>query len=271
MEITQFKTIAHLKGLDFVKKLMELEEHRFTESQFFKDSTFADINIDFGIFPKMAAYPVYFAGNIVEPEDKTIFIGINPAFNEEDMTKELTFLKEYGSFKGYCELFKMHFKNERLTNGLLPRYQQSIADFISYYDHESVNIDCDWFQNHFIALNLIPYHSKNINGLQINDYKKFREIYFEILLKLLDHLAPKKPVFINGFPTYKSLLCNTRGRKEFEESMLKYTEHLTIDTYHKFWKGKIGGHDFIGLPFLSRLRKKGALKMIAKSIKENLL
>lgn len=252
MEIIQFKNIAHLEGLDFIKALLKLEEDRFTEPQFLKGSTFENINTDFGIFPTMAAYPVYFAGDITKPEDKIIFMGINPGFNEkgDDNKKEQAFLKEHGSFDGYCRLFN-HFKDRK--KGLL-RYYASIASFISQYFDVPIDIikNWDWFQEHFITLNLIPYHSANAKGLRINNYKKFREVYFEVLLKLLKHLDPQKPIFINGFPTYKSFLDS----KEFEG----VTEH------DNFCKGKIGGYDFIGLPFLNR--PTGGKEKLVENIKK---
>src|SRR5467141_2021631 len=102
MNVTQYQKISHLEGLEFVKALLLLEEQRFEQSSFVKGSTFEDINADFGIFPTLAAYPVYFAGDIREPEDKIIFIGINPGFNKEGNRSEQAFLQSRGSFEGYC-------------------------------------------------------------------------------------------------------------------------------------------------------------------------
>jgi hypothetical protein len=66
-------------------------------------------------------------------------------------------------------------------------------------------------------------------------------VYFEIILKLLTHLDPHKPIFINGFPTCKSFL----EQPEFQ-NVVTFTEH------GNFWTGTIGGYEFIGLPFLNR-------------------
>lgn len=236
-----------------MKALLALEEKRFQPAQFLKGSTFEDINADFGIFPTMPAYPVYFAGDIEKPEDKIIFMGINPGFNEEGNTKEQAFLTKRGIFEGYCRLFG-DFRYERKT-GLLP-YYANIAGFLRRYLGIEETIDWDWYQEHFITLELIPYHSVNANGLRINGIPKYREVYFEIILKLLRHLNPQKPIFINGFPTYRSLL----EHPEFD-STVSFTEH------EGFWAGKIGSYDFIGLPFLNR--PKGGKDALVTAIKEH--
>jgi hypothetical protein len=104
-----------------------------------------------------------------------------------------------------------------------------------------------------ISLDLIPYHAANANGLRINNIKKYRAVYFEIILKLLNHLDPQMPIFLNGFPTYKSLL-----EPSAFADVLTFTEHDNFST------GKIGGYDFIGLPFLNRPR--GGVDSLVKAI-----
>jgi hypothetical protein len=170
-----------------------------------KGSTFEDINADFGIFPTMATYPVYFAGDIRQPENKIIFMGINPGFGEESNRREREFLGQCGIFEGYCRLYGDYFKGRRV------RYYSNIAGFLRRLYRLSENPDWDWFQEHLITLELVPYHSVRANGLRINDVKKYREVYIEITLKLLRHLNPQRPIFINGFPTCRKLMTNEKG------------------------------------------------------------
>jgi hypothetical protein len=251
MQKVQFDSISHLEGLDFIRALVELEEQRFEQSQFLKGSTFEDINADFGIFPTMAAYPIYFMGDVKRPKDKIIFMGINPGFNEERNKKEQAYLESCGIFEGYRRLFG-DFRYGR-NKGLLP-YYANIAGFLRRYLGITEAIDWDWYQENFIALELIPYHSVNANGLRINNIKKYRDVYFEIILKLLKHLDPARPVFINGFPTYKNLL----------EHPELFVDVLTFTKHGNFWTGEIGGYDFIGLPFLTR--PKGGKDSLVEAI-----
>ena len=243
MKSEQFKQIPHLEGLDFIQALLGLEEQRFENSQYLKGSTFEEINADFGIFPTMATYPVYFAGDVRRPENKIIFMGINPGFGEESNKREREFLRQYGVFEGYCRLYGDYF------NGTTVRYYSNIAGFLKrlYPNQITERIDWDWFQEHLITLELIPYHSVNAIGLRINNPVKYREVYFEILLKLLGHLQPQKPIFINGFPTFRKFMTKKNGEllPEFVD-VIEFTRHSSIVT------GKIGKkYDFVGLPFLN--------------------
>jgi hypothetical protein len=257
MKLHQFRKIAHLEGLDFIRALLSLEEKRFKSAMFIRGSTYEDINADFGIFPTMAAYPVYFAGDIRKPKNKHVFIGINPGFNEEGNSKEQAFLGTHGSFEGYCRLFG-DFRFER-KGGLIP-YYANIAGFLRRYHDVKETMNWDWFQEHFINLELIPYHSVNANGLRINDVGKYRAVYFEILLKLLHHINPTEAVFINGFPTCRRFLENKKGEllPEFRDVM-HYSVRPTIAV------GQIGPYKFFGLPFLNR--PKGGVDLIVNAVR----
>ena len=74
------------------------EEQRFEKQRFLLGSTYEDINADFGIFPTMAAYPVYFAGDVTRPKEKIVVMGINPGFNEAMNRREQSYLEQNGSF-----------------------------------------------------------------------------------------------------------------------------------------------------------------------------
>jgi hypothetical protein len=259
MNVSQYQQIAHLEGLEFIKALLLLEEQRFERAQFLKSSTFEDINADFGIFPTMVSYPVYFAGDIREPKDKIIFMGINPGFSEEVNRKEQAFLQNHGSYEGYCRIFGDFFPRE-IKKGLLP-YYANIAGFLRRYYNITKTIDWGWFQEHFITLDLIPYHSVSANGVRINDLKKYREVYFEIILKFLKYLNPQRPIFINGFPTCRSFLQGKDGRllPEFRD-VIEFTATSKVAT------GRINKYyDFIGLPFLNRPR--GGVDAIVEAIR----
>jgi hypothetical protein len=128
---------------------------------------------------------------------KVIFIGINPGFNEEGNRKEQGFLQNRGLLEGYCRLFADFFPNTK--RGLIP-YYANIAGFLRRYYCISETIDWNWFQEHLIALELIPYHSINASGLRINNLQKYREVYFEIIMKFLNRLNPAKPNFHKSVP-----------------------------------------------------------------------
>jgi hypothetical protein len=239
MKFEEFQQIAHLEGLKFIRALIQLEEQRFEQSNFMLGSTFEDINADFGIFPTMPTLPVYFAGDVRQPENKIIFMGINPGFGEESNRKEREFLRQHGAFEGYCRLYKDFFKGKTV------RYYSGISGFLRrLYGIEK--IDWDWFQNHLITLELIPYHSVTAKGLRINDATKYRHVHVEILLKILRHVSPQTPIFINGFPTFHQILTRNGNTLPELADVFEIHKHLTISV------GKIGQkHDFIGLPFLT--------------------
>jgi hypothetical protein len=244
MKHEQFKEIAKLDGIKFIRALLELEEKRFEESHFLKGSTFEDINADFGIFPTTAAYPVYFAGDVCNPKGKIVFIGINPGFKLERNLQEQEYLKRCGLFNGYCQLYSGFFA------GIRSRYYSNVAGFLKRLYKISEPIDWVWFQNHFLTLELIPYHSENANGLRINDITKFREIYFEILIKLLRHIDPSTPIFINGFPTYRQFLTDKN-----QEVLPAFRDVFEFNQFDTISVGTIAGkYKFIGLPFLARPR-----------------
>jgi hypothetical protein len=218
MKLSEYQKIAHLEGLDFIQAVLRIEERAFKLPEFLKGSTFEDINSDFGIFPSVPVYPVYFAGDILQPTDKIIFIGINPGYNKEDNRREQEFLRSRGLYEGYCRIFSDFF-GLRGKQGLIP-YYANIAGFLRRYCEVTERIDWDWFQQHFITLELIPYHSVNANGLRINDLSKYRHVYFETILKILRYLDPQQPIFINGFLTFRSLIeINGALRPEFRGVM----------------------------------------------------
>ncbi len=258
MTIEQFQQIANLEGLEFITALLRLEEERFEESQFLAGSTFEDINVDFGIFPKTAALPVYFAGNIREPENKIILMGINPGYDAESYPRELAFLRERGLFEGYCNLYAGYFGDYRKRRKV--RYYSNIASLLRGLGLTIPEDYWDWYQENFISLEFIPYHSANANGLRINDKSNFRKVYFEIILKLLRHLNPQNHFFINGFPTFRGFVANKKG--VFPE----YANALRYEKHERIWTGSLGdGFDFVGLPFLGWL--KGGKDALVDEIK----
>ncbi len=237
-----------LKGLDFVKSVLNYEQNRF-EKRFVRDSVFEDINKNFGIFPAVKVYPVYFGGDITNPKGKIIFIGINPGYSPELNKVEQKWVEDNGYFQGYSHLFEF-FSSE--NNGLLP-YFANIAGFLKRLKNIE-EIDWQWFQDNFIGLEMIPYHSSDANGLRINDLKYYRKTYFEVFLRMLNYLNPKEPIFFNGFATFE---------KYFSDKI--FQDIITFKKVDNIWKGKIKGYSFIGLPFLNRPR--GGKDNLVKSIK----
>jgi hypothetical protein len=254
MKDSELAALLPLRGIPFLKALLQLEERRFNDAQFLKGSTFEEINIDFGIFPPAKAYPVYFAGDITRPKGKKIFVGINPGYSptDERQPAEQKYLEKIGSFDGYRNIFSDFFAKQQ--KGLL-NYFANIAGFVKGYFGVTERIDWNWLQENFISLDLIPYHSSHASGLRISDPEKFRKTHFEIFLRILEHLNPKDAIFFNGFPTLEPHL----KRAAFDGI-------IEFDKKGGFWIGTIAGsHKFVGLPFLTRVR--GGKSDLVKKIK----
>jgi hypothetical protein len=243
VKLEQFREIKHLDGIEFIEALLKSEKEQFQSTQFQRGSTFEDINTDFGIFPTQLAYPVYFAGDIRSPDNKIVLMGINPGFNESKYTRERQFLEERGLFDGYCNLYGKYFKVEQKKN----TYYANVWGFFRRLFGFSEEFEWDWFQEHVITLEFIPYHSVNVQGLTINNRKKFSETYFAIILKFLRAIDPQQPVFINGFPSIRNFVTKKKVVYPEFSNLIEFTEHDTIAV------GKLGKQfDFIGLPFLNR-------------------
>lgn len=248
MQLEQFQSIEHLAGIEFAKALLDLEHTRFQSAKFLTDSTYENINADFGIFPTTLAYPVYFAGDIRYPENKIVVIGINPGFNESQYVKERQFLEKRGLFDGYCNLYGDYFKAE----GKKPRYYQGVWRLLQRLFDISGDFDWDWFQEHLITLELVPYHSTYSAGITINDPQKYRDVYFQILIKLLTHINPRSPVLVNGYPTLRKVM--TVNKKVINN----YSDVLEIHEGESIATGRLAKKfQFVGLPFLSRPRQGG--------------
>ena len=246
--------ILKLNGEQFIRELLSYEQKRF-DTQFMLGSVYEQINTDFGIFPVNKTYPSYFAGDILKPEGKYIFIGMNPGYSKIGNEAEQHHAEEVGYMEHNRNLFQ-YFKLQR--SGLIP-YYANIGGFLKRL-YGIPKIDWDWYQENFINLEMIPYHSANTNGLRINNPEHFRKTYFAILLKFLEHLTPKRPVFILGFPTFESYLSQSH-----------FTDIISFQKHDNFWTGRIADrYGFVGLPFLTRIKggKDGLVASLSKYIHE---
>lgn len=237
-----YESILKLKGLRFIEALLAFEEQRF-DKNFLKGSVYEEINKDFGIFPAEKAYPVYFCGDVTKPKNKIIFIGINPGYSSDRYKEEGSFLKKNGLFWGYCNLYGQWQKEEKSSRG----YYSGIRSFLrKFYGWENESMNWSWFQENFISLEFIPYHTISSGGLEINDPERYRDRYFSALIKILNHLRPENPIFINGFSGFA---------EHFNEHKKVFKDMIVIEKKYKgLWFGKIDGKfNFIGLPFLTRI------------------
>ena len=211
------------------------------------------MNVDFGIFPCEKVYPLYFTGDIINPKDKIIFIGINPGYNKELNEDEQNYLEKQGSFEGYSTLF-------RYRGSVFRKYAyfSNIGGFLRRLGLLDAPMTGEWLQDHFINMDLIPYHSTNTSGLRINDIRRYRDRYFLPITKIIRYLNPQKPIFIVGFPTFEKYLENPifKGLIDFKKE-------------GSLWTGKIiGKYKFIGLPFLNRVA--GGKDILAEATKKYL-
>ena len=127
------------------------------------------------------------------------------------------------------------------STGLSP-YYANVAGFLKRYK-DIKKIDWDWLQDNLINLELIPYHSVGAGGIQINDLEHYRRRYFLPLLKILDYIQPARLIFINGFSSF-----------EVHFNKFPLSQLVTFTKTNNFWIGRINKkHDFIGLPFLTRV------------------
>jgi hypothetical protein len=250
---TEFQRILSLDGLPFIKALLEYEEKRFDES-FLKGSVYEEINQEFGIFPAVKNYPLYFMGDARKPENKIIVIGINPAYREFSIKTEQDYLEKHGSFEGYCTHF--------LHRGLFQKHSQYFSNIggflkrLGLFDHEKMS--WEWLQEHLINMDLIPYRSSDSAGLRINNLAHYKERYFIPIIKIIEYLDPKKPIFIHGFRTFEKYLSNPMfaGLIDFEER-------------DGIWVGMIAKkYKFIGTPFLTRVA--GGKDKLAEIVLRNL-
>lgn len=259
MAASTLGNILELNGLRFIRALLEWEESRFRPTEFKKGSTFEEINSAFGSFPSERAFPVYFAGDITKPEKKHIFVGINPGFSSKPrQADEQRYLEENDSFEGYCRIFSDFFAEHERR--LIPYFGQ-IARFIrKLYDFEEETDNWTWLQQNLISLDVIPFHSSNASGLRINEPDAFRRNYLEILVRIIEHLNPTRPIFFNGFPTIKRMLDDKRSRKQSGSvasvfaDVIKISKPRSIFSGAKIATGTFANRfPFIGLPFLIRL------------------
>lgn len=234
---TEFEKIISLEGLSFIKALLKFEEQRF-DSAFLKGSVYEDMNAEFGIFPPTKVYPLYFMGDIREPKNKIIFIGINPGYSEEMNKNEQEYLEKHGSFEGYCTHFTHRASIRRPS-----AYFANIGGFLRRIGLMDEKMTWHWLQQHVINMDLIPYHSTDTSGLRINNLPHYKQRYFVPITKIIDYLNPEKPVFINGFPSFERYFSDP-----LFSGLIDFKKHDGI------WVGMIGKkYKFIGLPFLNRV------------------
>ena len=223
---------------------------------FMKQSVFEEINVDFGIFPPVNVYPVYFSGNVQKPKNKLVIIGINPGYEKHANRAEQAYLKKAGLYHGYCHIYGDFFKKRH--RGLLPFFANLVGFLKRLYGADQVFGTWDWLQDNVITLELIPFHSANAAGIRINNTDKYIERYFKIIEKILDHIKPPSPVIVNGFPGFA---------RYFAEE--KFAKHISFKKANGFWIGQIAGkHNFIGLPFL--IRVKGGKKQLVNKVRRYL-
>ncbi|MDE1945355.1 MAG: hypothetical protein KGI78_03600 [Patescibacteria group bacterium] len=246
-----FEDILSLDGLPFIQALLKYEEDRFDRA-FLKGSVYEEMNADFGIFPSAKVYPLYFAGDILHPKDKLVFMGINPGYQTEANRAEQAYLESKGSFEGYRDIFAW-----RAFQGRMYAYFSHIGGFLQRLGWLDGPITWPWIHEHLLNMNLIAYHSKDTNGLRINDLGRYKHRYLTPILKILDYINPSRPVFINGYKSFRAVFTDPL-----------FSDVIKVEEGDGIWVGTIGRHRFIGLPFLNRPR--GGKDRIVEAVKRHL-
>lgn len=206
---------SKLKFPALMYKVLEREKER-VDKNFTKDSYFEDVNSKFGIFPNKKLYPMYFYGNIENPKNKYIFVGINPSYT--GVLEEEEYLEEKESVAKYYRFLKNAFIwwSIKLNNKFLP-YLNKVSLYLSSVEKiKRELIDYKWLQENVINLELIPYHSRSANGLIVNDIEEYYLSYFEIFKKAVKHISPKRPIVFLG----KDNFLNIFGSDKFKNDII---------------------------------------------------
>ncbi len=141
--------------------------------------------------------PVFFAGGVKKME--YCLLGLNPAFNEENYSKERRVLEEKG-----CEQTYLNFFDVAIQKGIKSDYYFLFSCFLAgFLEREKPPEDSiqsyQLLSRNIVNLNLIPYHSRGITlpkkltapqGKLIAPYLKN--------LEELIRLYPRKALFLNG-------------------------------------------------------------------------
>jgi len=204
---------SKLKFPALMYNVLKWEKER-VDKNFTKGSYFEDINDKFGIFPKTKLYPMYFYGNIENPKNKYVFVGINPSYTgglEEDEC-----LEEKESVAKYYHFLKNAFTwwDIKLDHKFLP-YFNKISLYLSETEKiKREEINYKWLQENVINLELIPYHSKSADGLIINNIEEYYQTYFELFRKAIKHINSKKPIVFLGKDNFLNIFENDQFKKD---------------------------------------------------------
>jgi hypothetical protein len=228
-----------LKFPALMYNVLKWEKER-VDKNFTKGSYFEDINDKFGIFPKTKLYPMYFYGNIENPKNKYVFVGINPSYTGG--LEENEYLEEKESVAKYYHFLKNAFIwwNIKLDHKFLPYFNK-----ISLYLSETENIKREeisykWLQENVINLELIPYHSKSADGLLVNNIEEYYQTYFELFRKAIKHINPNKKIVFFGSSSFENIFVDNNI----------FNKDIIIEKNNSIYSGKIfGKYDFIVLPF----------------------
>lgn len=225
--------------LTFIKNVLKWEKER-VDDYFVKDSYYEDINDKFGIFPKTKLYPMYFYGDIENPKDKYVFIGINPSYDKRTCDEE--YRDEEGAFDNYYNFLRNAFlkwKEKRYYDNKLFSYLNKNVSLCleKGFNVDRKQINYDWLHDNVINLEFLPYHSKKADGLVINNLNDYFETNFKVLERFIKYLNPDKKIVIFGFPKIIELL------------ELKDNKKIEFDKKGDIYQGKIFGYDFVGVNF----------------------
>lgn len=230
---------SKLKFSALMYKVLEWEKER-VDKNFSKDSYFEDINSKFGIFPNKPLYPMYFYGDIENSRNKYIFVGINPSYT--GLLEEDEYLEEKESVAKYYHFLKNAFIwwSIKLNNKLLP-YLNKASLYLSEVEKiKRELIDYKWLQKNIINLELIPYHSKNADGLEINNLEEYYKTYFELFRRSIIYFNPRKKIVFFGTSNFKKIFIDSDIFKK----------DISCDKTGDIYFGKIfNKYSFVVIPF----------------------
>jgi hypothetical protein len=177
--------------------------------------------------------PTYFVGNYLDKNYKYVLFGINPGFSEKQNHIEEAWKSE--SWMKYNE-FILNFFNFFKKNNMKSPYYKKLSQLFAGLDNlnlEDYSDVYDYFQNHILNLELIPYHSTSFGiSNKLSDVQKtYFENRFRQNLDFLKNQNVKLMVF-NGKPFYLLLIKN---------NLIKFDNRYVINKYISMFTFRING------------------------------
>lgn len=154
--------------------------------------------------------PTYFVGDIKDENYKYALFGINPFFSEGQNSIEETWKENsWEDYLDFAKNFFTLFHQHRMKS----KYYEKISKIFDGLENLNFisNLDIyDYYQNHLINIDLIPYHSTN-SGLPTHlshEQMSYLKKRLDLGINFLKKQNNLKLIIFNGKPLYRMLIDN---------------------------------------------------------------